>query len=381
VFVTFVAIDQASSTEVFFSYPINNLTNLNRNIGLKAQLVSSVRWLADVTDAEVKGCFVGSKTLEFRPNSIRPIPREIKIKYDTAGSALLVFQAIFPLLLFVGAEKDDAPITLTIQGGTNVSFSLSFEYLDQVMLPALEQMGLPSIERKLIGGRWWSSGSQQLGVKPAIQFKFTPLARGQALKPTSWPVDISPGTISHIAITAIVPQTLRDSLKSTLAFELDLVFPGTPIKYEVDEDSKHPSSVYVLLVAHTTTGLRFGHDWLYDKTTKNKTMDKIATELSQRVVDGLDVQVRKGGSVDLHLQDQIVVFQALSEGRTLACQSKDDYDPATEREDRTGQPFGHGTLHTRTARWIVSELMPDVKWFNDGSICQGVGWKAGSSLT
>lgn len=130
-------------------------------------------------------------------------------------------------------------------------------------------------------------------------------------------------------------------------------------------------------------------------------------------------EVRRGGSVvDEHLQDQLVVFQALAEGRTSFPRPDfvgeeerggDLLEPAMERlgiigegeeeeergagqggrEDddgekrhqevrvrrvkKTYEPFGEGSTHTRTARWVASELLPAVRWFNEGSVCEGVG--------
>ena len=42
--------------------------------------------------------------------------------------------------------------------------------------------------------------------------------------------------------------------------------------------------------------------------------------------------------------------------------------------DRTDEPFGNGSLHTRSAKWVVSQLLPQVKWLDKGRVCEGVGW-------
>src|SRR4051812_6006873 len=122
--------------------------------GLKSQHVTSIAWLAQATDAETRGLEVGSKTLEFhplrRPWDLFPTPPENAAKATAAdstiritasspaASALLIFQAVLPFLLFASSADGEArPIPVEIHGGTNVSFSLSYEYLDQVLLPAL----------------------------------------------------------------------------------------------------------------------------------------------------------------------------------------------------------------------------------------------------
>lgn len=212
------------------------------------------------------------------------VNRNIKVRADSAASVLLVFQATLPFLLFAGDETG-SPISLTIQGGTNVSFSLSFEYLDQVLLPSLERFGI-KVERKL-EYRGWSHGSREIG---SIKFNITPLRLGQTLTAPTWPSE--PGSITKIDVSLVVPKSLQQSLQKSLLFELDLVFPGVDINFVVVDDSRHRARMYTLLVAHTTSGLRFGRDWLYDGKSKDKTSDQLSTEISQRVADKLDAEIR-----------------------------------------------------------------------------------------
>lgn len=318
------------------------------------------------------GCYIGSKEFTFIPK-IRPgqlLERNIRIDADSAASILLVFQAIFPFLLFA-SDDSGSPITVTIRGGTNVSHSLSYDYIDQVVLPSLELFRVPIVERK-IEYRGWSHGTRQIG---SIKFKFTPLSPNQCLDTSSWPKFTNPGAVQRIDITIIVPRELQNHLKASLKFELDLVFPGVETRIVVDEDSRHPARRYALLVAHTANGFRFGRDWLYDQKTRGKSMENLATEIAQKVVDELDTEVRKGGCVDEYLHDQLVIFQALAKGQSVICDASDDGDAdLDELFDRTDEPFGNGSLHTRSAKWVVSQLLPQVKWLDKGRVCDGVGW-------
>jgi RNA 3'-terminal phosphate cyclase (ATP) len=348
---------------------------LTRLPGLKAQHVSCIKCLAEATDAEVTGCTVGSKSFAFKAklSPVNLVNRNIRIKADSAASVLLIFQSILPFLLFAGDNKD-TPVTVTIHGGTNVSFSLSFEYLDQVLLPGLERFDI-KVNRKL-EHRGWSHGSVQLG---SAKFQIFPLPPGQTIKAPEWPKGL--GTISKIDASVIVPKDLIESLKTSLQSEVDLVFPGIELNFVVVDDSRHRARMYTLLVAHTTTGLRFGRDWLYDKKSKDKTPDKLATEIAQQVVDELDAEIRKGGTVDEYLQDQLIVFQALAEGRSSIPGSAEALASEKERVDRTDEPFGDGSTHTTTARWVTSQLLPDTKWVDKGRICEGVGWKTVSDVS
>ena len=299
------------------------------------------------------------------------VNRNIRIKAESAASILLVFQSIFPFLLFAGDESG-SPITATIHGGTNVSFSLSFEYLDQVLLPALERFGV-KVDRK-IEIRGWSHGTPQLG---SAKFQFTPLLLGQTLKAPEWPNER--GNIIKIDISIIVPGILIAYLKRSLIFELDLVFPEVETDFHLVEDSRHKSRIYTLLVAHTSTGLRFGRDWLYDKKTKDMSLDELSTDIAQNVVDKLDSEVRKGGLVDEYLQDQLVIFQALAEGSSIIPGSLETLTSEKGLADRTDEPFGDGSTHTTTARWVTSQILPRLKWIDNGRVCEGVAWKVSST--
>ncbi|TVY39871.1 RNA 3'-terminal phosphate cyclase [Lachnellula occidentalis] len=338
--------------------------------GLKAQHTACIKTLVDATRAEVTGCSVGSKTVEFRAK-LSPadlVNRNIQVKADSAASILLVFQALLPFLLFAGDEAG-SPVTASIQGGTNVSFSLSYEYLDQVLLPALERFGV-KVERKL-EYRGWSHGSRQIG---SAKFKVTPLPPGQSFSAPEWPSQR--GNITKIDVSIIVPSALHGPLKKTILFELGLVFPDVEASFVLVEDSKHNARIYTLLVAHTSTGLRFGRDWLYDRKSKNKSLGDLSTEIAQKVIDELDAEVKKGGLVDEYLQDQLVVFQALAESKSGIPGSNDTATSDPKRVERMNEPFGDGSTHTKTARWVTGQLLPNVKWLDNGRLCEGVGWKS-----
>ncbi|KAF7935761.1 hypothetical protein BELL_0106g00060 [Botrytis elliptica] len=340
-----------------------------RNGGLKAQHVSAIKWLAKITSAETTGCFVGSKTIEFKPNSLHhyTIDRDIKIDADSASSILLVLQAILPVVLFAN-DAAALPISLSIKGGTNGSFSLSYEYLDQVLLPTLERFGI-CVEREL-KVRGWSHGPLKLGH---AEFKIHPIPFGQSLKVPNWPTER--GIVKEIDISILVLETLQGPLENALATTIKQRFPEVKINIILRENTHR---IYTLLVAHTSTGLRFGRDWLYDRKTKDRTPEDISAEIAGKVVEDLDSEFEKGGLVDEYLQDQLVIFQALADGRSTILGHELSSDPRS-RPDRTDEPFGDGSRHTTTARWVASQMLPQLKWYNNGQTCEGVGWKINAS--
>lgn len=345
---------------------------------------------------------MGSKTLEFRPNRgpSELWERNITIRAESAAaSALLVFQALFPFLLFAGNESGE-PVELTISGGTNVSFSLSYEYLDQVLLPTLEDWFGVHVERR-IDGRGWSLGPASRG---SLWFRIQPVSFGETLKlKRGLELGSRPGDfdIKTIDVTIIAPSTMHAELQTALHERLETTFPGVECDFRAPEESRHESRIYVLLVAKSAR-LRWGRDLLYNGKRKGKTAAKISEEVAKAVTNLLAEEISAGGVVDEYLQDQLVIFQALAEGRTSFPRSRpegqgDVTQAATAiedeldrlhigdslRKDRTGKPFGDpdtDSTHTQTARWVTSELLESkLTWYNKGRVCEGIRLKSGIS--
>ncbi|CAP67571.1 uncharacterized protein PODANS_1_14660 [Podospora anserina S mat+] len=363
--------------------------------GLKSQHVTAIEYLATATNAEVDGLSVGSHTLDFRPR-LKPSSlksRTIKIEADSpAASTLLIFQAIFPFLLFSGSsDKVDEPITLELSGGTNVSFSLSYEYLDQVLLPTLENAFGIVVQRKLIS-RGWSLGKASRGK---CSFQFNPLRAGETLTFKDnglgeiyggGPGDVD---LEAINVSMIVPFSMQESMMQALVTDLEEMFPDVEVNFKVTEDSGQDSRIYVLLVGRSGE-LRWGRDMLTSTPKKTKakgsamSSESLSQSLSRKLCKELFDEVSAGGVVDEFLQDQLAIFQALAEGKTSFPRTHDENGELEQalnklsldeklRKDKTIIPFGEGSLHAKTARWVTAELLPEVKWYNKGRICHGVG--------
>lgn len=163
--------------------------------GLKMSHLAGVNLLAQVSESEVAGAEVGSAFLRFFPPSVKqglsdgahgderlinarsqrlllpkPIQQEYDIRLPTAGSVFLVFQALYPYILCAGAFQGRR-IRLNLTGGTNVSFSPSYDYVSQVLVPNFARLGLPRLEVQL-RKRGWATGPVDLG---AVTFLVDPL--------------------------------------------------------------------------------------------------------------------------------------------------------------------------------------------------------------
>jgi len=343
----------------------------------------------------VTGLSVGSHTLEFRPR-LKPsqlADRRVQITANSeAASTLLILQAIFPFLLFAAAAAGDEPVEVELSGGTNVSWSPSFEYLDQVLLPTLEAHFGIRVEREL-RARGWSVGAPLR--RGAVWLRVRPLGLGRTLQLTEAAkrgYGAGDFEVKAVDVSVLAPMHMHEGLQRALFRDLEVLFPDVEVHVKVLEDSVKDARIYVLLVARSET-LRWGRDILTSAPKKGKGGEKLNDNISKKVCKALYEEVETRGVVDEFMQDQLVIFQALAEGETSFPRNEqvdgvDGYalSPDTvrkgvedltigerRRKDKMHEPFGQGSTHTTTARWVAAELLPKVAWYNKGAVCEGVG--------
>lgn len=365
--------------------------------GLKAQHLACVSWLAHACRARVEGAEKGCKELLFVPAKAGELSPaftkrkvtgsdgekgevyEARLDIKTAGSTGLALQAILPFILFTDFPSP-LPVQLTISGGTNVSQSPSYEYITRVLLPTLETIGFPRIEAKL-GKRGWSHGGSSIGNftleiphRSSIDFpafNLEPPPQFSDDKGSSPPKL----QIIHLHAIFIAPAQCHDHFHTTLKANIKSHFPQpahpsfteTHGNLTIDvEDSRHSKRMYFLLVAtcshspspplspppstadNTTPAakpFRLGRDWLYDRKLPQHP-DRISHNpavgtLLHTVCADLSCEIGSGACVDEHMRDQLVVFQALAQGRSVI----------SSGEGR------EASLHARTAEWVAQQML------------------------
>ena len=367
--------------------------------GLKASHLAAVKWLAEATNASTDGAAVKSRDLIFAPservhdrlkndaphtskdsakrrrgagvvqwhdryNGDMLVRKESYIPASTPGSIFLVLQAILPYVLFLDpldVEASKAPRAsiepichrLIIEGGTNVSKSPSYEYVSQVLLPMLEKIGIPPV-KTILEKRGWSHGRAQVG---RVTFEITPLRQTLTLPAFSL---TNRGSVVRFLVSVLAPdEDNRRSIRKLATEKILNSYPNAEIMFPVDEDSKHPKRLYLHLVAETSGGFRLGRDWMYDRKFTASSPQQKAEQLVEKVMDDLEKELAHGGCVDEYMQDQLVVFQALTQGRS-------EIDYGKDREV---------SLHTQTARWVSKEILGSD--FDIRGLCEGVGFRVG----
>lgn len=410
--------------------------------GLRPSHSAAVKLLAEISGSRVDGDGVGSQSVTFSPptlhtpfnnggamliplNSVAVKP-EYNLSLSSPGSVLLIFQAVYPYLLHVGSRVGSECIKLTLEGGTNGADSPSYDYAAQVMAPNFVRLGLPHLSM-ILHKRGWSVGKIELG---SITFSIHTLASGQAeanvgsleistqstkakagifANETRFPqiniMSHERGKIICIDITVLAPdkgfagektsastmrnfverqtrRALRKALK-TLDPSMFEASSGEdariPIQLHTSEPTSATSRLYILLVAHTSTGFRIGHDTLlgkeisskkgrkgqkpHGKGGQEKTDVSIVADLIDECVQGFVRELAdqtgsdgnsqsnagstKKSCLDRHMRDQIVVFEALGKLHW----NKAETGSQVQEDER------YWSLHTQTAHWVCSKML------------------------
>src|SRR5438874_1451238 len=118
------------------SFHLRNVRAGRSKPGLQPQHLMSVRAAATVGQAAVRGDSRGSTDLVFEPGEVRP--GKYRFDIGTAGATGLVLHTLY-LPLMVGSS---GPSELTLTGGTHVSTSPCFHFVDVTWRAYLEQLGL-----------------------------------------------------------------------------------------------------------------------------------------------------------------------------------------------------------------------------------------------
>ncbi|KAJ5833564.1 hypothetical protein N7474_001875 [Penicillium riverlandense] len=198
-----------------------------------------------------------------------------------------------------------------------------------------------------------------------------------------------PRTIRNY-IEDITVRALRNGIKTLDPSIFESITDGTnrdrpvPITIHTSEATSHRSHKYILLVAHTSTGFRIGHDAIFGfdgsrggghatKTNKNRGGKRkqdhrevsAAFDLVNQCVRGFldEISEKDHGffeeepagrrsCLDVHMRDQVVVFEALGELSRQGLVDGQEKGRSEEQEDES-----HWSLHTKTAQWVCRQMM------------------------
>jgi RNA 3'-phosphate cyclase len=272
-------------------FSIHHIRSKRKNPGLQAQHLEAVEALAKITEAQTEGVKFGSQKITFFPKKILPGNYQFEVK--TAGSTLLLFQAMFfPLSLAPG------PSRVTLVGGTHVPWSPPFHYLSEVLLPTLAPMGI-SLNAAIEKWGFYPKGGGkiQLTIHPVHELKPIHLTdRGQLRRIRG--LSAISNLPSHVA------ERQKDQAMKRIQKELNM---DVEIEILYDVPSNGPGSFLFLLAEYDKTIAGFS-----SLGQKGKAAERVADE----AVNDLKNYLSSEGCIDPHLADQLSPLMAMAKGNS-----------------------------------------------------------------
>jgi RNA 3'-terminal phosphate cyclase (ATP) len=266
--------------------------------GLAAQHLTAVRAAAAICDATLDGDHLRSLSLRFAPRwpalsgDYRFDVAEAR-EGGSAGSVTLVLQTVLlPLALADGRSN------LIIRGGTHVPWSPSIDYVRDVWLPVLSDMGLRA-ELELLRSGWYPAGGGEIrvtidGIGGARLAPLDRIGRG-ALKGVR-------GRAVAANLPLHIPQRMSERARSLLEAE------GVPAVIRADQVQATCPGAAIFLVADYANS-RAGFNALGRPGKPSETVAEEAVSL-------LLAHHRSGAAIDAHLGDQLLLPAALAAGES-----------------------------------------------------------------
>jgi RNA 3'-terminal phosphate cyclase (ATP) len=249
-----------------------------------SQHLNAVKAVADLSNANVKGLELGSKEVTFIPESLKGGNYKIDIK--TAGSITLILQAFM-----IPAAFADGPVKITILGGSDVRWSPSVDYLENVTLPILKLMGYHAKTNFIQRGHYPRGGGQ-------LELEIEHIQKLRPLNVTEQKFDCIYG-VSHCVN---LPEHVAE--RQAKSAEKILINAGYPSKIKVQQSNKSigPGSGIFLWTNGITpiSGSSIG--------SPGKKAEKVGAQAAKEIL----YHISKKSALDKYMGDQIIPYMALA---------------------------------------------------------------------
>lgn len=262
--------------------------------GLRRQHCKALEAARDLVGGTLEGAAVDSREFTFRPGDDTP-----KGKYGwdigSAGSTTALALALVPLLACRGAG-----VEVELRGGIFQDFAPSPFHLQQVITPLLARMGLHvqfHVERP--GYVPAGEGVLRMTVAPAARLE--PLRLGQ------------PGEVQRMWGSALASHLADRRVSARMADAARDVLIGEGLEPSIDirddTTAAQPGAAFGLF-AELAGGARLGAD---GAGAPGRPAERIGQRAARQLLD----EMTSGATVDRHAADQLLIFTALADGRSV----------------------------------------------------------------
>ena len=278
--------------------------------GLQRQHLTAVTAAAAIGGARVESAHVGSKEFTFAPVEVRP--GEFKFSIGTAGSTMLVLQAVLPPLMIA-----DAPSLLLFEGGTHNPFAPPFEFIQKTFLPLVGRIG-PSVSVELQRYGFYPPGGGRFNVyvEPARELRRLDLLERGAI-------------LSERARALVVNLPAHIGERELAVASEQLGWMPDQLDLETSDNALSPGNVFNISVESEA---------LTEVFTGVGARGVPAEAVASRVVREARGYLDAGAPVGEHLADQLLIPMALARGGSFV----------------TTTP----TLHTTTNIEVIKKFLP-----------------------
>jgi len=263
---------------------ITNIRSGRPKPGLMPQHLNAVRGVADLSSASVNGLELGSTEIFFYPGSIKG--GNYLIDVTTAGSITLILQAFMIPAVFA-----DSKVNITVIGGTDVRWSPSVDYLENVTVPILRLMGYNAKTNIIQRGHYPRGGGiLELEVEPVKKLK---------------PLNVSELKFEFIkGISHAVNLLLHVAERQARSAEKILTNEGytSKIKIKTSKKALGAGSGIVLWTNGLTpvSGSSVGEP--------GKRAEKVGSEAAKQIL----YHISQGSALDRYMCDQIIPYMAIT---------------------------------------------------------------------
>ncbi len=301
------------------SFEICDIRKGRKDPGLKNQHLYGVRALKELCNAVVEGDEIGSTFLRFYPRKFTS--KNIEVDIETAGSITLVMQSLMLPCLFAGK-----PITISLTGGTDVSWSPSFDYLSNVLVPQLQRFA--KVKTRLIKRGYYprGQGKAEIKINPKIKLNDFPSFEDFRKKTSESVIKfdlVEQGHLIHIKGISHASKTLQSAKVAerqaeAAQNELKETF-NVPIRIDMQyqETSSIGSGITLWAIfsrkkedIDENNPIRIGSDTLGEQGKKAEIVGK---ECSLNLIK----EIGSKAPADRLLADQLLVFACLISGSRM----------------------------------------------------------------
>ena len=275
--------------------------------GLKAQHLSCLDALKQLSAAKVENAQLGAPKLSFYPQSV--VSGKMVLDIGTAGSITLLLQSLLLPCMFA-----DGAVKLDITGGTDTKWSIPADYFAHVILPFLNKFATVEIDEIRRG--FYPRGRGKLALTITPRFCLSQFENFDAffanVKNSISPIQLtSQPRLDHIEGRSVASFQLKDARVAERQADGAAHVLGDRYSLRIEKKYRKTASVgtVITLWAVSRQGIVFmGADALGEKGRR-------AEDVGAAAADRMLKLLKSDAAVDCHLADNLIPLMALCGGQ------------------------------------------------------------------